>query len=126
MKKEFIVTKNAPGAIGPYSQGISLGDLVFTSGQLPIDPATGKLVEGDVKVATTQVIRNVQGVLEAAGSSLDKVVKATVYLKDLGDFAAMNEVYSSFFTSDLPARTCFQVAKLPMDASVEIEVIAHR
>jgi len=126
MKKEFIATENAPGAIGPYSQGIIVGDLVFTSGQLPIDPATGKLVEGDVKVATTQVIRNVQAILEAAGSSLEKVIKATVFLKDLGDFVAMNEVYSSFFTSDLPARTCFQVAKLPLDAVVEIEVVAHK
>lgn len=126
MQKEFIQTENAPKAIGPYSQGIAIGNLVFTSGQLPLDPATGKLVEGDVKAATAQVIRNVKGILEAAGSSLDKVVKATVYLKDLGDFAAMNEVYTEFFGSDLPARTCFQVVKLPMDALVEIEVIACR
>jgi len=126
MKKQFIATENAPKAIGPYAQGIMFENLVFTSGQLPLDPATGKLVEGDVKVATAQVIRNVEAILREAGSSLDNVLKATVYLKDMGDFAAMNEVYTEFFGANPPARTCFQVAKLPMDAVVEIEVIAHK
>ena len=126
MEKKVISTESAPKAIGPYSQGIALGDLVFTSGQLPLDPATGKLVEGGIKVSTAQVIRNVQAILETAGSSLQKVVKATVYLKDLNDFAAMNEVYQEFFGNTPPARTCFQVAKLPMDATVEIEAIAFK
>jgi len=126
MKKQFIATENAPKAIGPYAQGIMFESLIFTSGQLPLDPATGKLVEGDVKVATAQVIRNVEAILREAGSSLDNVLKATVYLKDMGDFAAMNEVYAEFFGANPPARTCFQVAKLPMDAVVEIEVIAHK
>ncbi|MCL2377405.1 MAG: RidA family protein [Defluviitaleaceae bacterium] len=126
MEKKIISTENAPKAIGPYSQGIMFEGLVFTSGQLPLDPSTGKLVEGDVKVATAQVIRNVQAILHEAGSSLDKVLKATVYLKDMGDFAAMNEVYTEFFGANPPARTCFQVAKLPMDAIVEIEVVASK
>jgi len=126
MKKQFIATENAPKAIGPYAQGIMFESLVFTSGQLPLDPATGKLVEGDVKTATAQVIKNVEAILHEAGSSLDNVLKATVYLKDMGDFAAMNEVYAEFFGANPPARTCFQVAKLPMDAVVEIEVVAHK
>ncbi|MCL2396457.1 MAG: RidA family protein [Defluviitaleaceae bacterium] len=126
MKKQFISTESAPKAIGPYSQGVALDNLVFTSGQLPLCPTTMKLVEGDVKAATAQVIKNVEAVLTAAGSSLENVVKATVYLKDLGDFAAMNEVYTEFFGNNPPARTCFQVAKLPMDALVEIEVIAFK
>ena len=126
MKKQFIATENAPKAIGPYAQGIMFESLVFTSGQLPLDPATGKLVEGDVKTATAQVIKNVEAILHEAGSSLDNVLKATVYLKDMGDFAAMNEVYAQFFGEGLPARTTFQAGKLPMDAVVEIEAIAFR
>jgi len=124
MKKEAISTNNAPAAIGPYAQGIMMENLVFTSGQLPLDPATGKLVEGGIKEATTQVIKNLEAVLAAGGSSLDKVVKATVYLKDLGDFASMNEVYAEYFGGNPPARTCFEVCKLPLDAVVEIEAIA--
>lgn len=124
MKKEAISTNNAPAAIGPYAQGIMLENLVFTSGQLPLDPSTGKLVEGGIKEATTQVIKNLEAVLTAGGSSLDKVVKATVYLQDLGDFASMNEVYSEYFGSNPPARTCFEVCKLPLGAIVEIEAIA--
>ena len=125
MKKDFIVTQNAPKAIGPYSQSITLENLVFTSGQLPLVPATGKLIEGGIKASTEQVIKNVQAILEAADSSLEKVIKATVYLKDMNDFAAMNEVYTQYFGENLPARTCFQVAKLPLDALVEIEAIAY-
>ena len=126
MQKEFISTEKVPGAVGPYSQGIALGNLVFTSGQLPLDPATGKLIEGDIKAATAQAIKNLQAVLEAGGSALENVVKVTVYLKDMSDFAAMNEVYAQFFGEGLPARTTFQAGKLPMDAVVEIEAIAFR
>ena len=126
MQKEFIATENAPKAVGPYSQGIAFGNLVFTSGQLPIDPATGRLTDGCIKDATRQVIKNVEAILTQAGSSLANVVKATVFLKDMKDFAAMNEVYTEFFGENLPARTCFQVVKLPLDAPVEIEAIAHR
>ena len=126
MEKQIISTENAPAAIGPYSQAIKFGDLIFTSGQLPIDPATGKMVDSDIKAATAQVLKNVQAILHEAGSSLDKVLRATVYLKDMGDFAAMNEVYAEFFSTNPPARTTFQVAKLPMDVAVEIDVIAHK
>ena len=126
MEKQIISTESAPAAIGPYSQAINFGDLIFTSGQLPIDPATGKLVDSDIKAATAQVLKNVQAILHEAGSSLDKVLRATVYLKDMGDFAAMNEVYAEFFSTNPPARTTFQVAKLPMDVDVEIDVIAGK
>ena len=126
MKKQFISTKNAPKPIGPYPQGVVFENLVFTSGQLPLDPATGKLVEGDVKAATEQVIKNIQEILHKADSSLEKALKATVYLKDMSDFADMNEVYAEYFGANPPARTCFQVAKLPMDAVVEIEVVASK
>ncbi len=123
MKKEVISTKNAPGAIGPYSQAIKIGNLVYTSGQLPLNPATGELV-GEVKKATAQALENIKVILEEAGTSLDKVVKTLVFLKDLNDFAAVNEVYATYFTENPPARSCVQVAKLPKDAILEIEVIA--
>lgn len=123
--KQVISTKNAPGAIGPYSQGMIVGDLVFTSGQLPINPATGELIT-EIKEATKTSLENVKAILEEAGSSLDKVVKTTVFLKDVNDFAAVNEVYAKYFTSDFPARSCFEVGKLPKDAVIEIEVIAHK
>ena len=126
MRKEIINTENAPAAIGPYVQGTTFGDLVFTSGQLPIDPATGKLINGGIAEDTRQVLRNVQAILMEAGSNLDNVLKATVYIADMGDFAEMNKVYNEFFGANPPARTCFQVAKLPLDAIVEIEVIAHK
>lgn len=122
--KNVISTDKAPGAIGPYSQGIDIGNLVFTSGQLPLNPANGQLVSSGIADATKQALENVRAILQQAGTDLDKVVKATVYLKDLGDFAAMNEVYAQYFAGDCPARSCFQVAKLPMDAQLEIEVIA--
>lgn len=122
--KEIVRTDRAPSAIGPYSQGISLGDLIFTSGQIPIDPATGQLTAGDIRAAARQSMENVRAILEAAGSALEKVIKTTVYVKDLNDFAAVNEVYGSYFEKDPPARSCVQVAKLPMDALVEIEAIA--
>lgn len=119
-----IVTDKAPGAIGPYSQALATGNLVFASGQLPIDPATGKMPE-DIKDQARQAILNAKAILEAAGSGLDKVVKASVFLADLKDFAAMNEVYSSFFSQPYPARSCYQVAALPLGAKVEVEVIAE-
>jgi len=124
MKREVIATKKAPGAVGPYSQAIRVGDLVFTAGQLAFDPATGKLVEGAIEEHTRQVLRNIAAVLEAAGSSLDKVVKTTVFLKDMGDFRAMNEVYGEFFPNEPPARSTVEVANLALGALVEIDAIA--
>ena len=124
MSKQAISTNQAPAAIGPYSQAIRYGNLLFVSGQIPLDPATGKLVEGDVAVQTDRVLRNLSAVLEAAGSSLAQVLKTTVYLKDIGDFAKMNEVYGRFFTECPPARATLQAARLPRDVSVEIELIA--
>ena len=125
MKREVINTKNAPGAIGPYSQGIIVGDFVYTSGQIPINPATG-VMETDIKVATKQSMENVKAILEAAGTSLEKVVKTSIFLKDLNDFAVVNEIYGTYFTENPPARSCVQVAKLPKDAVIEIEVIATK
>ena len=124
MAKTVINTEKAPGAIGPYSQGIRTGNLVYTSGQLPINTATGKMAT-EIKEATKYSLENCKAILEAAGTSMDKVVKTTVFLKDLKDFVAMNEVYATFFTSEPPARSCFQVAALPKDALVEIEVVAE-
>lgn len=121
--KQVIHTTNAPAAIGPYSQGIDLGNLVFTSGQIPLDVKTGTLAT-TIEEATKQSLENIKAILEQAGTTLDKVVKCTVFLKDLNDFAAMNGVYAQFFTENCPARSCFQAAKLPMDALVEIEAIA--
>ena len=123
MNQKVIETKNAPGAIGPYSQGMIVGDLVYTSGQLPIDMSTGELVS-DVKLATKASLDNVKAILEEAGTSMDKVFKTTVFVKDLNDFNAVNEVYATYFESNPPARSCVQVAKLPKDAVVEIEAIA--
>ena len=124
MKREVIATRKAPAAVGPYSQGIHVRHLVFTAGQLAIDPATGKLVEGGIEEQTRQVLRNIAAVLEAAGASLDTVVKTTVFLKDIGDFKAMNEVYAEFFAADPPARSAVQVAALPLGGLVEIEAVA--
>jgi len=124
MTKEIISTDKAPGAIGPYSQAIKAGDMIFCSGQIPIDPATGEFVSQDVAEQTKQVLVNLSAVLDAAGSSLGKVVKTTVFLADMGDFVAMNEVYSQFFNENKPARATVQAARLPRDARVEIECIA--
>jgi len=126
MNKNLLATDNAPKAIGPYSQGTAFGELVFTSGQLPLNPETGKLEQDSIEQATHRTIKNVQAVLIAGGSDLSKVLKATVYLKDLNDFAAMNQVYAEYFGKNPPARTCFQVVKLPLDAIVEIEAVAHK
>lgn len=124
MSKQVISTPNAPAAIGPYSQAVRAGNLVFVSGQIPLDPATGQLVGGDIGVQTEQVLENLAAILEAAGSSLAQVVKATVYLRDLGEFGRMNEVYAKFFGENPPARATVQVARLPREAALEIDVVA--
>ena len=122
--KRIIKTDEAPQAIGPYSQAVVAGGLVFASGQIPIDPATGQFVEGGVAEQTGQVLRNISKVLEAAGTSLERVVKTTVFLADMNDFAAMNETYGKFFGENPPARSTVEAARLPRDARVEIDVIA--
>jgi len=121
---EVVSTENAPGAIGPYSQAIKANGMVFCSGQIPIDPATGNFVSDDVAEQTEQVFKNLTAVLDAAGSGLDKVVKTTVFLADMNDFAAMNEIYGKHFDVNRPARSTVQAARLPRDARVEIECIA--
>lgn len=123
MTKEVLNTKNAPAAIGPYSQGMKVGNLVFTSGQLPID-SEGNLVNDDVKKATKVSIENVAAILKEAGTSLENVIKTVVFVKDMDDFAAVNEVYATYFNENPPARSCVQVARLPKDALLEIEAIA--
>ncbi len=128
MSKKAVVTDKAPQAIGPYSQGIQLREcknLIFTSGQIPIDPAVGKVIAGDITAQTHQVFKNITAILEAAGSGLKNVLKTTVFLKSMDDFKAMNEVYASYFSGAFPARSTVQVAKLPMDVLVEIETIAY-
>lgn len=122
--KETISTENAPGAIGPYSQAVKTGNLVFCSGQIPINPSTGEFVSSDVAEQTRQVLVNLSAVLEAAETNLNNVVKTTVFLADMNDFAAMNEVYAEFFSENKPARATVQAARLPRDARVEIECIA--
>ncbi len=124
MTKEIISTKNAPGAVGPYSQAIRIGNLVYTAGQVAIDPAIGKLVGEDAPTQAHQVLRNLKAVLEAAGSSLDKVVKTTVFLRSMDDYKPVNEVYARYFTQNPPARSAVAVAGLPLDALVEIEAVA--
>lgn len=123
MNKEIISTKKAPSAIGPYSQGMIVGDLVFTSGQIPLNPESGELVT-EISKATVQVMANLSAVLEAAGSSLEKVIKTTIFLQDLNDFEKVNEIYGDYFKDNLPARSCVQVAKLPKGTIIEIEAIA--
>ena len=125
MSKEVISTPNAPAAIGPYSQAVRTGNLIFVSGQIPLDPATGQLVRGDIGTQTQQVLENLAAVLEAAGSSLAKVVKTTVYLRDLGEFGRINEIYAKFFAGSPPARATVQVVRLPRDAAIEIDVVAE-
>ena len=124
MPKEIISTKHAPAAVGPYSQAIRTGNMVFTAGQIALDPATGKMLEDDITVQTEQVLQNLTAVLEAAGTNLANVVKCTVFLKDMAEFAAMNAVYGKFFTENPPARSAVQAAALPLGARVEIEAIA--
>jgi 2-iminobutanoate/2-iminopropanoate deaminase len=122
--KEAVATPKAPQAIGPYSQAIKANGLVFASGQIPIDPATGQLIQGDVAVQTERVLKNITEILGAAGSSLQRVVKTTVFLKNMSEFAQMNEVYGRFFSKEPPARSTVEVARLPKDVLVEIDVIA--
>lgn len=124
-ERTVISTKNAPGAIGPYNQGIKVsGGLVFTAGQIGLVPATGEMVAPGIELQTRQVLDNLRAILEAAGSNMDKIVKTTVYLTDLGDFAAMNAVYATYFKESAPARTTVQVCRLPRDARVEIDAVA--
>jgi 2-iminobutanoate/2-iminopropanoate deaminase len=122
--KEAIVTANAPAAIGPYSQAVKEGDLVFVSGQLPVDPKTGEFPSDNIQEQTRQSMENIKSVLQEAGYDMDRVLKTTVYLADIADFAAANEVYAEYFNEPYPARAAFQVAALPKGAKVEIEAIA--
>ena len=122
--REVIATDQAPKAIGPYSQAIRAAGLIFTSGQVALDPATQQIVAGDVAAQTDRVLKNLAAVLAASGSGLDKVLRCTVFLKNMGDFAAMNEVYGRYFTQSPPARSTVEVARLPKDVLVEIDVIA--
>ena len=124
--KKTIRTAKAPAAIGPYSPGIDGGTVIFTSGQLPLDPATGAFAEGGIAGQTRQSLLNIQAILAEAGLSMEHVVKTTVFLKDMNDFAAMNEAYAAFFQADPPARSAVEVARLPKDAAIEIEAIAVR
>ena len=123
-ERRIVRTEGAPGAIGPYSQAVVAGGFVYASGQIPLDPSTGQFVEGGVREQTAQVLRNLSQVLEAAGSDLSRVVKTTVFLADMNDFAAMIEVYATFFAEEPPARSTVQAARLPRDARVEIDVVA--
>ncbi len=123
--KQVTPTDSAPAAIGPYSQAIQIGDLLFVSGQVPIDPSTGAIVEGDIKAQAQQSLNNLKAILNAAGTNMGAVVKTTVFLADMNDFAAMNEVYAQFFQEPFPARSAVQVGRLPKDAKVEIEAIAQ-
>ena len=124
MPRAAVSTPRAPAAIGPYSQAVRVGDLLFVSGQVPIDPSTGSVVEGDVRAQTERVFANIGAILEAAGASFANVVKVGVFLKDMNDFAAMNEVYAKQFTAPFPARATVEVARLPRDVKVEIDAIA--
>ena len=124
--KNVIKTEKAPQAIGPYSQAIEVNGMVYTSGVVPIDPATGEVVDGDIRVQATRVFDSMKALLEAAGSSCEDVVKTTVFIKDMNDFAALNEIYAQYFTGAFPARSCVEVARLPKDVLIEMEAIAIR
>ena len=124
MTKTIVATENAPKAIGPYSQAVAFNGIVYCSGQIPLDPITGQIVEGDVAVQTERVLENLKAVLEAADSSLEKVLKTTVFLNDMNEFSKMNEVYSRYFNTSLPARSTVEVDRLPRDVRVEIDAIA--
>lgn len=122
MSKKIIATDKAPSAIGPYSQGVQAGDLLFVSGQLPIDPSSGVMAEG-IEAQTKQSLENVKAIIEAAGGTISNVIKCTVFLKDMNEFAGMNKIYAEYFTENFPARAAVEVARLPKDANVEIEAI---
>lgn len=122
--RQAVSTASAPKAIGPYSQAVKAGRLVFVSGQIPLDPATGTMIEGDIAAQTHRVFQNVKAILDAAGASFDQVVRVTVYLADMDDFARVNEIYATYFSTPAPARSTIEAARLPKDARVEIDVIA--
>lgn len=124
MIKKLISSKNAPKAVGPYSQGVQIGGFVFVSGQLPLDPKTGELIDGDFCEKTDRVVKNVEAVLQESGLNLDNVVKTTIFLKDISNFSKMNEVYNKYFGKSLPARSAIQVGALPKNAEIEMEVVA--
>ncbi len=124
MTKKVIQTDKAPKAIGPYSQAIQAGNFLFLSGQIPLDPKTGELVKGDIREQTKQVLKNIKGILESQGLGMENVVKSTIFLKDIGNFNQVNEVYATYFPSSPPARSTVEVAKLPRDADIEIEALA--
>jgi 2-iminobutanoate/2-iminopropanoate deaminase len=126
MKRQIVATDAAPKAVGPYSQAVWAGDLLFCAGQIPLEPATGNLVPGGIAEQATRVLENIRGLLQSQGLDFGNVVKSTVFLSDMNNFAAMNEVYARFFTKEPPARSTVQVARLPKDALVEIEVVATR
>ena len=125
MSKKIISTDKAPAAIGPYSQAVEAGGFIYASGQIPIDPATGNIPEG-IEAQAKQALTNVKNLIETAGLTLDDVVKTSVFIKDMGDFAKVNEIYATFFTKDYPARSCVEVARLPKDVLIEVEVVAAR
>ncbi|WP_092346927.1 RidA family protein [Candidatus Chrysopegis kryptomonas] len=124
MERKVVYTEKAPKPVGPYSQAIIAGDFIFTAGQIPIDPKTNQVVQGDIKEQTKQVLENLKAVLESAGATFDDVVKVTVYMRDLNEFSAMNEVYSEYFKNSPPARTTVEVSRLPRDVKIEIDLIA--
>lgn len=126
LMKRIISTKKAPAAIGPYSQAIEVNGFVFTSGVIPINPATGELVKGDIEVQAEQAIKNLSVLLQEAGTSVDKTIKTTVFIKNMDDFTKVNEIYAKYFTTDFPARSCVEVARLPKDVLIEIEAIAEK
>lgn len=125
MNKKIITTDKAPAAIGPYSQAIEAGGFVFASGQIPVDPATGNIPEG-IEAQAKQALTNVRNLMEASGLSMENIVKTSVFIKDMNDFAKVNEVYATFFDNDFPARSCVEVARLPKDVLIEVEVVAAR
>jgi 2-iminobutanoate/2-iminopropanoate deaminase len=122
--RQAVSTEQAPKAIGPYSQAVRAGNLLFVSGQIPIDPSTGNLIDGDIAAQTHRVFQNISAILDAAGASLDRVARTTVFLADMGDFTAMNAVYATYFSNPAPARSTVQAGRLPKDARIEIDVIA--
>lgn len=125
MGKQVICTEKAPSAIGPYSQGVRVGQWIYVSGQIPIDPATGEMVKGDIVEETHRVLKNAKAIIEASGASMSDVVKVTIYVEDLKDFSVINEIYGQYFTSNPPARSCVEVSGLPKGAGLEMEMVAY-
>ncbi len=125
MDKNYISTDKAPAALGPYSQAVRAGNLIFISGQIPLDPSNGELIEGDIKDQTRRVLANLMEIITAGGGNLGSIVKTTVYLKNMDDFSLMNEAYAEYFKENQPARACVEVSRLPKDVDIEIEAVAH-